>query len=346
MSPEQARAQAVDKRADIWAFGCILYEMLTGRAAFAARRLTDILANVLKEEPDYSALPADTPPLTRRLVAPLSREGSPRASAAHRRRARRPARLAGAPRLGLGAARPALRPQSNPGSGSRTTAQRRGARRRSVARHRRRRRSRGLAGRAAGRAGDFEVASGRASKSAMYPLIARSAANHRRLSRRDARSCTRVAKGSILRSLVHADQVQARWESTERVPSSRRMASGSASSGGSPRKLDPRLGAAAALPPSSRTSVATAGCMGASWGPDDRIVFATTLGLYRVAAGGGEPELLVSPDPDQHELYFLAPEILPGGRTVLFTVASTRSESRSSESAALDSRCRSSAEPF
>ena len=58
----------------------------------------------------------------------------------------------------------------------------------------------------------------------------------------------------------------------------------------------------------------------ASWGPDDRIVFATTLGLYRVAASGGEPELLISPDPEQQELYFFRPQILPGGRTVLFTV--------------------------
>jgi serine/threonine-protein kinase len=59
--------------------------------------------------------------------------------------------------------------------------------------------------------------------------------------------------------------------------------------------------------------------LGGSWGPD-YIVFATTLGLHRVAAGGGEVELLLSPDPDRNELSLALPEILPGGQTVLFTV--------------------------
>src|SRR6516164_4272906 len=54
MSPEQARGAAVDKRADIWAFGCVLYEMLTGRRAFQGETTSDILASVLKEEPDLS----------------------------------------------------------------------------------------------------------------------------------------------------------------------------------------------------------------------------------------------------------------------------------------------------
>ena len=68
MSPEQARGMPVDERTDVWAFGCILFEMLTGRRPFAGAHFTDVLANVLKEEPDYSELPADTPPLTRRLL--------------------------------------------------------------------------------------------------------------------------------------------------------------------------------------------------------------------------------------------------------------------------------------
>ena len=68
MSPEQARGQAVDKRTDIWAFGCVLYEMLTGRAAFAGDDVSDTLAAILEREPDWTALPAATPPLIRRLL--------------------------------------------------------------------------------------------------------------------------------------------------------------------------------------------------------------------------------------------------------------------------------------
>ena len=61
MSPERARGTAVDKRADIWSFGVVLFEMLTGRITFAGDTISDTLASVLKTDPDWSALPADTP---------------------------------------------------------------------------------------------------------------------------------------------------------------------------------------------------------------------------------------------------------------------------------------------
>jgi eukaryotic-like serine/threonine-protein kinase len=68
MSPEQARGKPVDRRADIWAFGCVLYEMLAGRMAFRGDTTTDTLAGVLEREPDWAALPATTPPGVRRLL--------------------------------------------------------------------------------------------------------------------------------------------------------------------------------------------------------------------------------------------------------------------------------------
>jgi Tol biopolymer transport system component len=68
MSPEQARGLSVDKRTDIWAFGCVLYEMLTGRRAFAGAGMTDTLASVLEREPDWSALPAAVDPRVTRLI--------------------------------------------------------------------------------------------------------------------------------------------------------------------------------------------------------------------------------------------------------------------------------------
>ncbi|PYU25833.1 MAG: hypothetical protein DMG32_11215 [Acidobacteria bacterium] len=68
MSPEQARGKAVDKRTDIWAFGCVLYELLTGKQAFDGENITDILAAVVKTEPDWQALPAATPMQVRALL--------------------------------------------------------------------------------------------------------------------------------------------------------------------------------------------------------------------------------------------------------------------------------------
>ena len=68
MSPEQARGKRVDKRSDIWAFGALLYEMLTGRRLFAGETLSDILAAVLTRPPDLAGLPAATPRGVRRLL--------------------------------------------------------------------------------------------------------------------------------------------------------------------------------------------------------------------------------------------------------------------------------------
>ena len=68
MSPEQARGQPVDKRTDIWAFGCVLYEMLTGHAAFPGETVSDTIAAILEREPDWAVLPATTPPMVARLL--------------------------------------------------------------------------------------------------------------------------------------------------------------------------------------------------------------------------------------------------------------------------------------
>ena len=68
MSPEQARGKTVDKRADIWAFGCVLYEMLTGRQTFAGETTTDVLAKIVECDPDWTALPPATPPAVTTLL--------------------------------------------------------------------------------------------------------------------------------------------------------------------------------------------------------------------------------------------------------------------------------------
>ena len=68
MSPEQARGQAIDKRTDIWAFGCVLFEMLSGRRAFDGDTMSDTFVRILEREPEWTALPATTPAAVRTLV--------------------------------------------------------------------------------------------------------------------------------------------------------------------------------------------------------------------------------------------------------------------------------------
>jgi hypothetical protein len=68
MSPEQARGKYVDKRADIWAFGCVFYEMLTGRRAFEGEDVSDTLASVLRAEPDFAALSKNSTPAVTRII--------------------------------------------------------------------------------------------------------------------------------------------------------------------------------------------------------------------------------------------------------------------------------------
>jgi Tol biopolymer transport system component len=68
MAPEQARGEAADQASDMWAFGCVLFEMLTGRRAFEGATMSEILANVLKTQPDWDRLPAETPDGVRRLL--------------------------------------------------------------------------------------------------------------------------------------------------------------------------------------------------------------------------------------------------------------------------------------
>ena len=68
MSPEQARGRPVDKRADIWAFGVVVFEMLAGERLFAGETISDTLASVLKTDPNWHALPAAVPPSLRRLL--------------------------------------------------------------------------------------------------------------------------------------------------------------------------------------------------------------------------------------------------------------------------------------
>ena len=118
MAPEQARGKTVDKRADIWAFGVVLFEMLAGRRPFEGNEIADTLASILKSEPAWQALPRDTPGAIHRLLrrclqkdrhqrlqhmgdARVEIDDAQRAPSASRRRSR-PELMARAARLGIG----------------------------------------------------------------------------------------------------------------------------------------------------------------------------------------------------------------------------------------------------
>jgi Tol biopolymer transport system component len=68
MSPEQAKGRVVDRRTDIWAFGCVLFEMLSGRRAFSGEDVSDVLVSILRDQPNWSSLPDNTPPHVRALL--------------------------------------------------------------------------------------------------------------------------------------------------------------------------------------------------------------------------------------------------------------------------------------
>ena len=85
MSPEQARGKAVDKRTDVWAFGCVLYEMLTGHKAFQGNDASQVMAAILRDDPEWSELPPGTPDHIRRLLARCLVKSPARPAPRHRR---------------------------------------------------------------------------------------------------------------------------------------------------------------------------------------------------------------------------------------------------------------------
>jgi len=318
MSPEQARGKAVDKRADVWAFGCVLYEMLTGRRVFEDDEVSDTLAFVLTKDPDWRALPADTPPSIHRLLRRCLVKD-------------RTGRLTdmGGARLDIDESR--TEAISATRSKKTTTGRVPSTRLLAVAVGALVVLSLGaLAAWMAGRAqpADRPVTRALISVAPADRLLTGYAVDSLMGLGRPSRTTMAFAPDG--RSIVftaerngHVQLYMRRLDQIEATPIA--GTEGAVNPFFSPKGESLGFyadGALKRIPVSGGAAVKVCDVdlmFGASWGPTDQIVYATAQGgLWRVpAAGGGKPELVTMPQPGEfsHRL----PQFLPDGKTVLFT---------------------------
>ena len=311
MSPEQARGEIIDRRTDVWAFGCVLFEILTGTRPFAGSGVSEVLAEVLKGNPDWTALPNDTPPLVRRLLRRCL-DKNPKERLQH-----------------VGDARADIRdalamPLAGDTGGAQTTL--RGGRSGTALRV-----SVGTLATFAIGLGTWFASSNNGSdvtpRTVRFELTPAPAPGGAALGRSVAiaPNGTDLAYGTEGNTLVlhslESDISRVLFDDPGPGNSSSPFFSPDgewvAFFGGVSaelRRVSTHGGVSATIASSG------ARALGGSWGPDDTVVYATTLGLFGVPAEGGDPEPLVAPNAEDGELFYAWPEFLPGGRAVLFTI--------------------------
>jgi serine/threonine-protein kinase len=304
MSPEQAKGRVVDKRTDVWAFGCVLYEMLTGRRAFDGEDVTDTIAAVVRGEPNWNAVPADTPSQIRLLLRRCLEKdrkaripdigvarflmnetiSTPSPAALASPRSRRAPAIAAAAGLAIGvmlsaAAWRAWSPQPQrelpvrfmfaPPSSQPLMLQ---GNDRDVT---------------IAPDGSFIVYRSGSSSQTQPSLSVRG------VNELEPRPLPGTTNGRF--PFISPD---GRWVGFQAGTELRKVAVA-----GGPTMLITRV---SGLP------------RGASWGEDGYIVFGTPNGLHRVHADGGEPAALTTLDPNKPEQHVL-PHLLPGGKWLVFT---------------------------
>jgi serine/threonine-protein kinase len=329
MAPEQAKGRAADKRCDVWAFGCVLYEMLTGTRAFEGEDVNDTLAAVLRGEPDWAALPATVPAAVRTLIrrclekdarqriadisvaqfvldgpADVASATAPGSSATIAPRPplwRRMAILSGAWLVGVAMAGSAVWfavRVTEPPRVSRLLITPPSAAAISV-----------------GRDG-HSVAFTPDGTRVVYVGANDTALFVRALDQLNATSLTGL--GAPYGPFVSPD---GQWIGFFE--------------GFALKKVAITGGPAVTLGRADGTA------LGARWGPDGTIIFATndpTTGLQRIAVAGGEPTVLTRPNRAGGERDHFWPEILPGGQAVLFTITATTGGLDQAQVAVLDLR--------
>jgi hypothetical protein len=324
MSPEQAKGRAVDKRSDIWSFGCVLYEMLTGTRVFgpsSAGRpkedggdtIADVLARIIEREPDWTRLPATTPAPVRVLLGRCLRK-DPKTRL----------RDIGEARIQLEELREPSAAVSKVGAGQGRLVM-------AIV-------AASIVGAAtAGFAVWSLTHSAPASPSqtvrfALVPSPPVTPGNVQLAVSPDGRSVAYVTFAApadtqlVLRAFDQLDAVPIRGS----VGASSPFFSPDGQWIGffTDRELKK-----VPIGGGSADTVCRCGgpARGASWGPNDTIIFATgdtTTGLLSVSAAGGEPTVLTTPDAASGESDHVAPRILPGGQAVVFTIVATNPNMR------------------
>ena len=311
MSPEQAKGKPVDKRADIFAFGAVLYECLTGKRAFEGETITETIAAVLKSEPAWEQLPSDTPWRIRELLDDcLYKEAHNRfhdisnARIQIRKALEEPTTVA--PTGVTGAAQPARLRLAVTVS---------------------------LAAMLAFVVGGIAIWTLMPSSPPSQQLPTKfviTSSSAAPLGSRPGRDLTISPDGRRVAYVVGTNNRRQLYLrpldefTTTPIP-------GSDGGGFGPPVFSPDGESVVFVAEGKLKKISLPGgtpvtlCKiannrGGSWGPGDVIVLAFGEGLYRVSATGGEPEMLATVDRDKGEVEYRQPEFLPDGKTVLFTI--------------------------
>ena len=306
MSPEQARGKTLDKRSDIWAFGCVLYEMLTGTRAFAGDDVSDVLASVLAREPEWTRLPSNMPPALGMYIRRcLEKNPKQRIADAQDMRLALEGAFDGAPFPSAPAVAPRIASAWVAGAM--------------------------VVGAVVAGSGVWlvtrppEQLRPHASRLQIVPSAAAAptltgATRDLAITPDGSRVVYVGNLGTqlLVRGMDSLDPV-ALYTGLPRGPFVSADGQWMAFADSGQLKKVP-VGGGTAVP---ITSIDAPTARGATWGRDDTIIFGTTngaTGLQRVAAAGGATTILTRPDAGQGEADHAWPEWLPGRNAVLFTI--------------------------